>query len=71
MPNSIGGILLIRFSGLDASLSLLHLEQATLPKSWLRDVRGDRTPLELFLAGDRGWEAGLRRRMDDGKPEQE
>jgi hypothetical protein len=23
--------------------------------------RGDRTPLELFLAGIRGWEAGMRR----------
>jgi hypothetical protein len=23
--------------------------------------RGDRTPLELFLGGVRGWEAGLRR----------
>jgi hypothetical protein len=30
--------------------------------------RGDWTPLELFLAGIRGWEAGLRRRIDDGKP---
>jgi hypothetical protein len=29
---------------------------------------GDWTPLELFLAGIRGWEAGLRRRIDDGKP---
>jgi hypothetical protein len=26
--------------------------------------RGDKTPLELFLAGVRGWETGLRRRMD-------
>ena len=30
--------------------------------------RGDWTPLELFLADIRGWEAGLRRRIDDGKP---
>ena len=29
--------------------------------------RGDRTPLELFLAGIRGWEAGLRRQMDGQK----
>jgi hypothetical protein len=29
--------------------------------------RGDKTAIELFLAGIRGWEAGLRRRMDDGK----
>jgi hypothetical protein len=28
--------------------------------------RGDWTPLELFIAGVRGWEAGLRRRLDDG-----
>ncbi len=26
-----------------------------------KDNRGDKTPLELFLAGVRGWEAGLRR----------
>ena len=30
--------------------------------------RGDKTPLELFIAGIRDWETGLRRRMDDGKP---
>jgi hypothetical protein len=30
--------------------------------------RGDKTPLELFLAGVRSWEGGLRRQMDDGKP---
>jgi hypothetical protein len=30
--------------------------------------RGDWTPLELFLAGVRGWEAYPRRRLDDGKP---
>ena len=28
--------------------------------------RGDRTPLELFLAGVRGWEAGLRQCLNDG-----
>ncbi len=30
--------------------------------------RGDKTPLELFIAGVRGWEAYPRRRLDDGKP---
>jgi hypothetical protein len=29
-----------------------------------KNSRGDKTPLELFLAGVRGWEAGLRRRLD-------
>jgi hypothetical protein len=29
--------------------------------------RGDWTPSELFVVGVRGWEAGLRRRMEDGK----
>jgi hypothetical protein len=29
--------------------------------------RGDKTAIELFIAGVRGWEAGLRRQMDDGK----
>ena len=32
------------------------IEALSLEKS-----RGDRTPLELFLAGIRGWEAGLQR----------
>jgi hypothetical protein len=31
------------------------------------DSRGDKTAIELFVAGIRGWEAGIRRRMDDGK----
>ena len=31
--------------------------------------RGNKMAIELFLAGVRGWEAGLRRRMDDGKRE--
>ena len=30
--------------------------------------RGLRTAIELFLTGIRGWEAGRRRRLDDGKP---
>lgn len=30
--------------------------------------RGDRTAIELFIADVRGWEVGVRRRMDDGKP---
>ena len=29
--------------------------------------RGDKTAIELFIAGIQGWEAGLRRRLDDGK----
>jgi hypothetical protein len=29
--------------------------------------RGDKTPLELFIAGVQGWEAGLRRRFDNSK----
>ena len=31
--------------------------------------RDNKTPLELFLAGVRGWEAGLRRRADEGRQE--
>jgi hypothetical protein len=27
----------------------------------------DRTPIELFIAGVRGWEGHLRRQLDDGK----
>src|SRR5262249_2266886 len=30
--------------------------------------RGDWTPLELLIAGVRGWEGHLQRRLDDGKP---
>lgn len=29
--------------------------------------RGDKTAIELFMAGIRGWEAGLRRRLNDGR----
>jgi hypothetical protein len=32
--------------------------------------RDNKTAIELFLTGVRGWEAGLRRRMDDGKPKE-
>jgi hypothetical protein len=30
--------------------------------------RDNRTAIELFVAGIFGWEAGLRRRIDDAKP---
>jgi hypothetical protein len=30
--------------------------------------RGDKTAIELFIAGIQGWQAGLRRRMGDGTP---
>ena len=30
--------------------------------------RGDKTAIELFVVGVRGWEAGLRRRLDNGEP---
>jgi hypothetical protein len=30
--------------------------------------RGDKTAIELFVTGIRGWEAELRRRLEDGKP---
>jgi hypothetical protein len=33
--------------------------------------RGDKTAIELFLAGVQGWEAWLRRSMDDGKAKPE
>jgi hypothetical protein len=32
-----------------------------------RNIRGDKTAIELFVAGVRGWQAGLRR-LDNGKP---
>jgi hypothetical protein len=31
----------------------------------LHNSRGDKTAIELFVAGVRGWEAELQRRMDD------
>ena len=34
----------------------------------LKNSREDRTAIELFLREIRGWDGGLRRRMDDGKP---
>ncbi len=44
----------------------LYLERRELFDSLIEGLpleksRGDRTPLELFLAGIRGWEAGLQR----------
>lgn len=35
------------------------------------ESRDDRTPIELFIAGVQGWEAGLRRQIEDGKPKLE
>ena len=31
-----------------------------------KNSRGDWTPLELFIAGVRGWEAGMRQCLNDG-----
>jgi hypothetical protein len=31
----------------------------------------DRTAIELFIAGVRGWEGDIRRRLDDGKSKQD
>jgi hypothetical protein len=36
--------------------------------SFTKDSRGERTPIELFIAGVRRWEAGLRRRIDGENP---
>jgi len=33
--------------------------------------RGDKTAIELFIAGVRGWEAPLRRQLEDGKSKPE
>jgi len=33
-----------------------------------KNSRSDKTPIELFLAGIRGWETGIRRQFEDGKP---
>ena len=33
----------------------------------LRNSRGDKTAIELFLDGIRNWEGGLRRKLDGGK----
>jgi hypothetical protein len=32
--------------------------------------RGDKTAIELFLTGIWGWEAGLRRKLENGKSEE-
>jgi hypothetical protein len=32
-----------------------------------RNIRDDKTAIELFLAGVRGWESGLLKRLDDAK----
>jgi len=33
----------------------------------VQSSRGDKTAIELFLAGIRGWEAGLRQCLNEGK----
>jgi hypothetical protein len=47
-------------------------EKQTSANQWvgvlLLSGRGDKTRLELFIAGVRGWEAYPRRRLDNGKP---
>jgi hypothetical protein len=30
-------------------------------------IRGNKTAIELFLADTRGWEAGVQRKLEDGK----
>jgi hypothetical protein len=37
----------------------------------LKKSRGDKTAIELFLAGLGSWDAIMRRRMDDGKSKQD
>ena len=37
----------------------------------LKNSRDNKTPLELFLAGVRGWEAGLRRRVVEGRQDRD
>lgn len=37
----------------------------------LQRSRGDETAIELFIAGIQEWEAGIRRRVDDGKSKQD
>ena len=47
------------------NLSTLYFLLSTL--YWPSANRDDRTAIELFIDGVRGWETGLRRRLDDGK----
>jgi len=54
----------------DRSSRFRHFQNALgaeRPVELHAEYRGDKTAIELFIAGLRGWEAGLRRRMDDGK----
>jgi len=37
----------------------------------LKKSRGDRTPLELFVAAVAGWNGLIRRRLDEGKDKAE
>jgi hypothetical protein len=41
-----------------------ELAEGLLQKS----IRDDRTAIELFIAGVRGWEAGIRRQFEAKKP---
>jgi hypothetical protein len=43
-------------------IQILSLESVV--SFFCKECRGDKTAIELFIAGIRGWEAGLRRRLD-------
>jgi hypothetical protein len=47
--------------------SLLSLLSGSIFSAGGRKNRGDWTPLELFIAGVRGWEVHLRRRLADAR----
>jgi hypothetical protein len=52
-----GGFIAARWANATATRTELHC-----------NVSGeDRTPIELFIAGVRGWEAGLRSQLENGK----
>ncbi len=51
-----------------AWLSMRKPFDAIVEGLFLKNSRADKTAIELFLAGVRGWETGLRRRLDDDNP---
>jgi hypothetical protein len=47
----------------------MHLNAFKCHHDFLQPLnRGGGTAIELFIAGIRGWEAGLRRQLEGGKP---
>jgi len=64
LPNRLGRRLVERANAAGCDWFSASSCSMNPPRPWGKKPRGDKTAIELFLAGVRGWEASLRR-LDD------